>query len=77
MNTARLLLPGLAGGLVAALGGGYGNIEPAKWVYLVMSGLYLFGVLGLFMVKVGDNPQDMHKPFLTELFLGFDYVLDE
>ena len=30
MNTARLLLPGLAGGLVAALGGGGGNIDPAN-----------------------------------------------
>ncbi|MFT7218547.1 MAG: MFS family permease [Candidatus Azotimanducaceae bacterium] len=76
MNTARLLLPGLAGGLVAALGGGDGNIDPAKWVYLVMACLYLGSVFGLFMVKVDDNPasQDDHKPFLTELGHGFRYV---
>jgi len=76
MNTARLLLPGLAGGLVAALGGGDGYIDPAKWVYLMMSGLYLFGSLGLFKVNVGDKPvnDEMHKPFVTELVMGFDYV---
>lgn len=76
MNTARLLLPGLAGGLVAALGGGDGNIDPAKWVYLVMACLYLGSVFGLFMVKVDDNPVSRydHKPFLTELGHGFRYV---
>lgn len=77
MNTARLLLPGLAGGLVAALGGGDGYIDPAKWVYLVMGTLYLFSFLGLFMIKVDDrvNDTDAVKPFITELKLGFDYVL--
>ncbi len=45
MNTARLLLPGLAGGMVAALGGGDGNIEPARWVYFLMTGLYLMSVV--------------------------------
>lgn len=77
MNVARLLLPGLAGGLVAALGGGDGNIDPAKWVYLAMACLYLFNTLGMFMVTAADNPMsdDQHKPFLTELGLGFNYVL--
>ena len=51
MNVARLLLPGLAGGMVAALGGGDGNIAPAKWVYLAMSGLYLFNSILIFKVK--------------------------
>ena len=76
MNTARLLLPGLAGGLVAALGGGQGDIEPAKWVYLVMSVLYLTAVLGLFMVKVDDREQslDAIMSVATELKLGFTYV---
>ena len=76
MNTARLLLPGLAGGLVAALGGGQGNIDPAKWVYLLMSALYLFACLTMFKVKVADNEgtggPSVH--FLLELKHGFDYV---
>ena len=57
MNTARLLLPGLAGGLVAALGGGDGNIDPAKWIYLLMSVLYLFTALMMFKVRVGVEVQ--------------------
>ena len=77
MNVARLLLPGLAGGIVAALGGGDGNIEPAKWVYLAMAGLYLFNVIVMFKVEVADNPLSAvaHKSFLTEMQLGFRYVL--
>lgn len=76
MNVARLLLPGLAGGLVAALGGGDGNIDPAKWVYVLMSGLYLFAVFGIQMVKVDDRPDtgEAHKPFVQELSQGFSYV---
>ncbi|MBD3646485.1 MAG: MFS transporter, partial [Pseudomonadales bacterium] len=77
MNTARLLLPGLAGGMVAALGGGNGNIDPAKWVYLLMTGLYLLSVVVMFKVKVEDRakPQVPDGPILRELKLGFDYVL--
>lgn len=45
MNASRLLLPGLAGGMVAALGGGNGNIEPAQWVYYLMTALYLLSVV--------------------------------
>ena len=76
MNTARLLLPGLAGGLVAALGGGDGNIDPAKWVYLLMALLYLFSTLAMFMLNVADNPiaNEEHKPFTRELREGFRYV---
>ena len=78
MNVARLLLPGLAGGLVAAMGGGNGNIDPAMWVYLLMSGLYLFSTLGMFRVHTPDNPNwdEPHKPFLIELSQGFRYVLN-
>ena len=78
MNTARLLLPGLAGGLIAALGGGNGNIDPAKWVYLLMACLYLISTMGMFMVKVQDRDDDFPRvtPFLTELSLGFRYVLE-
>lgn len=76
MNTARLLLPGLAGGLVAALGGGDGNIDPAKWIYLLMSVLYLFATLTMFKVRVADNEGagGPNFPILLELKHGFDYV---
>lgn len=76
MNTARLLLPGLAGGLVAALGGGDGNIDPAKWIYLLMSLLYLFTALMMFKVRVADNEGagGPNIPILLELKHGFDYV---
>lgn len=77
MNTARLLLPGLAGGMVAALGGGQGNIEPTRWVYFLMSGLYLFSVITIFKVQVEDRvaPEVPYGPFLDEVALGFRYVL--
>ena len=76
MNTARLLLPGLAGGLVAALGGGDSNIDPAKWIYLLMSLLYLFTALMMFKVRVPDNEGagGPRVPVLLELKQGFDYV---
>lgn len=77
MNTARLLLPGLAGGMVAALGGGDGNIDPAKWVYFLMTALYLFSATMMFRVKVDDRPVPATPdgPLLQELKYGFDYVL--
>ncbi|MCZ6502386.1 MAG: MFS transporter [Gammaproteobacteria bacterium] len=77
MNTARLLLPGLAGGMVAALGGGDGNIDPAKWVYFLMTTLYLFSAAMMFMVKVDDRPEPTTPdgPVFQELKYGFDYVL--
>jgi MFS family permease len=77
MNTARLLLPGLAGFMVASLGGGHGYIEPARWVYYLMSGLYLFSVVTMFKVKVADRdePQVPHGSIMAELLSGFAYVL--
>lgn len=77
MNASRLLLPGIAGFMVAALGGGNGNIEPAKWVYLVMTGLYLSSVLLLFKVKVTDRePEsiDEASSITDDLLSGFQYV---
>jgi len=78
MNTARLLLPGLAGGMVAALGGGHGNIDPAKWVYYLMTALYVWSALVMTMINVEDRvaPQTPDGPILHELKLGFRYVLD-
>lgn len=77
MNTARLLLPGLAGGMVAALGGGDGNIDPAKWVYFLMTALYLFSAIMMFMVRVDDKPvPDIpYGPWTRELKSGFSYML--
>ena len=64
------------GGMVAALGGGNGNIDPTKWVYYLMTGLYLFSVLVMFKVVVPDKakPDTPHEPMLRELALGFSYV---
>ena len=78
MNTARWLLPGLAGGLVAALGGGNGNIDPAQWIYLLMAGLYLWSAALMSFIQVNDKA-DADMPtgsMLVELRLGFRYVLD-
>jgi MFS family permease len=77
MNTARLLLPGLAGGMVAALGGGDGNVDPAKWVYFLMTVLYLISTFIMIMVKVDDRtvPKTPDGPIFQELKLGFQYVL--
>jgi MFS family permease len=76
MNTARLLLPGLAGGMVAALGGGNGNIDPAKWVYFLMTGLYLWSAGMVTFVKVSDRAESdtPRGRMFDELTLGFSYV---
>ena len=77
MNTARLLLPGLAGGLVAALGGGDGNIDPAKWVYLTMATLYVWSASVITLIKVEDRAPDEESQgsILSDLSSGFKYVL--
>ncbi|MGD8832151.1 MAG: MFS transporter [Pseudomonadales bacterium] len=78
MNTARLLLPGLAGGMVAALGGGHGNIDPAKWVYFLMAALYVWSASIMAMIDVEDRaePQTPDGPVMQELKLGFRYVME-
>ncbi len=77
MNTARLLLPGLAGGMVAALGGGDGYIEPAKWVYFLMTGLYLLASVIMVKVSVEDSiPENPVGSVSAELTSGFRYVLE-
>ena len=77
MNTARLLLPGLAGGLVAALGGGGGNIDPAKWVYLTMAALYVCSASVITLIKVEDRAPDEESQgsIISDLSSGFKYVL--
>jgi MFS family permease len=49
MNTARLVMPGLAGWLVAAVGGGVG-VDGAQYVYVLMTVMYLVAVLLLIKV---------------------------
>lgn len=77
MNTARLLLPGLAGGLVAALGGGGGNIDPAKWVYLTMAALYVWSAGVITLIQVEDRAPDDESQgsIFSDLSSGFKYVL--
>lgn len=77
MNTSRLLLPGLAGGMVAALGGGYGNVDPAKWVYLLMTLLYVASALLMFKVAVRDrhDSEISQESILKQISGGFGYVL--
>ena len=77
MNTARLLLPGLAGGLVAAIGGGGGNIDPAKWVYLTMAALYVWSASVITLIQVEDRAPDDESQgsILSDLSSGFKYVL--
>ncbi|HAK51611.1 MAG TPA: hypothetical protein DCM54_06880 [Gammaproteobacteria bacterium] len=77
MNASRLLLPGLAGGMVSALGGGYGNIDPAKWVYILMGSLYILSVFLLIKVDVPDRPTATHgESVIEQLTGGFRYVLN-
>ncbi len=76
MNTSRLLLPGLAGGLLSALGGGYGNIDPAKWVYILITVFYLVSALLLFKVMVSDRAETAmsKESLLSQISDGFAYV---
>ena len=56
MNAARLLMPGIAGFVVAALGGGDGYIAPAQWVYFANVFLYGWAMVGVGLVRVPDKP---------------------
>jgi MFS family permease len=76
MNVARLLMPGLAGFGIAALGGGGGDIDAAKYVYFLMFVLYLWAIVGLLFVRVPDRPTERGptQPILHELVQGLRYV---
>jgi MFS family permease len=75
MNAARLLMPGLAGWVVAALGGGGGDIGPAQYVYYAMAVLYLLALLALIPVRVDDRAPDPDpQPALGDLVDGFRYI---
>lgn len=75
MNAARLLMPGLAGWTVAALGGGDGEIGPAQYVYYAMAALYLGSLLALIPVRVDDRVRAPHpQPALGDLADSFRYI---
>jgi len=69
MNTARLLMPGIAGFMVGVLGGGEGNIAPAQYAYGAMALLYAGSVFMLFRVHVADRAP-APRPVLVELEAG-------
>lgn len=77
MNAARLLIPGFAGFMVGALGGGNGNIDPAKWVYFTMAALYLWSVVALLAIHVEDRKPEggIDDPILEGLIDGFRYCV--
>lgn len=77
MNGTRLLLPGLAGGMVAALGGGHGNIDPAKWIYVMMTVLYILSAILIMKVKLRDrmDTELSSGPMFEQICAGFNYVL--
>ena len=77
MNTARLVMPGLAGWLVAAVGGGRG-VEGAEWVYLAMAAMYFAAILFLLPVSAvatsrGDSPRTM-RGALSDVVDGLRYI---
>ena len=78
MNFARLVMPGMAGYMIALLGTGAGT-SGAEWVYLMMTGLYLWSVLSLFMVPNFDGVKERERTIrkaLTDVVEGFRYIRD-
>jgi MFS family permease len=76
MNGARLVMPGLAGWLVAAVGGGVG-VDGAQYVYFLMAALYLWAAL--LMGQVASHPRlraaaEAGKNPLREIADGIRYV---
>ncbi|MDH5674735.1 MAG: MFS transporter [Myxococcales bacterium] len=76
MNFARLVMPGIAGFMVAAFGGGDGEIGPAAYVYIAMAVLYFYAGVGLIFVHVPDREPGSSRrgTALSELIDGFRYV---
>ena len=54
MNTARVLMPGLAGWALAALGGEQ-NIGAAGWVYLSIALLYFSAIVFMLPIRLPDH----------------------
>lgn len=75
MNVARLLMPGLAGWAVGALGGDR-DIGAAQWVYFAMAGLYLSSVVSLRWLRVADRRIDasLQETPVRQLLDGFRYI---
>jgi MFS family permease len=76
MNGARLIMPGLAGWLVAAVGGGVG-VDGAQYVYFLMAALYLWAAL--LLGQVTSHPRvraaaEAGKHPLREIADGIRYI---
>ena len=77
MNTARLVMPGLAGWVVAAVGGGRG-VEGAEYVYLLMAVMYLAAIGFLFPVSTtagarSDSPRTL-RGARADIVDGLRYI---
>ena len=76
MNFARLVMPGLAGYMIAFLGTGSGT-SGAEWVYLMMTLLYFWSVLSMFMVPDFPGVRERVRTFrsaFTDVGEGFRYM---
>ena len=74
-NSARLLMPGLAGWVVGALSG-EGSVDGAIFAYLFSAAMYLGAVLLLTQVRARDRgARPPAAAALAELVAGFRYVL--
>jgi MFS family permease len=77
MNTSRLLMPGLAGWAVGAIGGE--GVSAAQYIYYAMAALYLWSVVLLFKVQVADRVGQKVavrgiRPAINEVIDGFKYI---
>jgi len=76
MNFARLMMPGLAGYMIALVGTGEGT-SGAEWVYALMTAVYLWAVLSLFMVPDFHGRRERERTLRTALrdvTEGFRYI---
>ena len=73
-NSARLLMPGIAGWLVGALSSA-GSIDGAMYVYALSGLLYVGALLALARVRVEDRGRPPAGAAFAELLGGFRYVL--
>lgn len=74
-NAARLLMPGLAGGMVGALSDP-GTIGGAAWVYVLIFTLYSLAFVTMFPVRVPDRRPESASlaSLLGDLADGFRFV---
>lgn len=76
MNFARLMMPGLAGYMIALVGTGEGT-SGAEWVYALMTVLYLWAVVSMFMVPDYKGLRERERTLrsaLRDVAEGFIYI---